>query len=215
MTYPKIYGNWTVLSADDSNPKNFICQCACGKIKSVNKYSIISGDSKSCRCISNRKYEEKAHNMSEYNIWISMRARCTPDSHASMKRIAYVKKGISVCAEWLNSFETFYKDMGPRPSPNHSIDRIDNNGNYEPSNCRWATSLEQNRNKDSNHILSFMGHDFPVSVWSEITKIHEGCLAQRIWRKWPTEKALTTPMRGIKDVNPMENIKNFFEKNSS
>lgn len=210
MEYPKIYNNWTALYPDEKNSKNLICQCICGETKSVNKHSVTSGDSKSCGC-SYRKYGKiKAHDMPEYNTWHLMRSRCNPSTEASRQRKNYAKKNIIVCDEWLNSFDNFYRDMGPKPSPKHSIDRINNDGNYCPENCRWATSLEQNRNRDSNHLLSFMGESLPISAWSEISKLNYNCLLRRSFRGWTDERALTTPMRGVPEINPLENIKAFF-----
>ena len=82
----------------------------------------------------------------EYRTWHSMKARCSPTATGKHRR-NYYERGIRVCQRWLNSFENFFEDMGERPSPMHSIDRIDNDGNYEPSNCRWSTPVEQIANQ--------------------------------------------------------------------
>ena len=88
----------------------------------------------------------------EYSVWCDMKHRCSPSS-TGRKRRNYYDRGIRVCERWLNSFEYFLEDMGERPSPQHSIDRIDNDGNYEPSNCRWSTASQQlfNRRKPVFH----------------------------------------------------------------
>lgn len=90
----------------------------------------------------------------EYTVWLTMRKRCNDPKHDSYR--SYGGRGISVCKEWAN-FANFYADMGPRPTPQHSIDRVDNNGNYEPSNCRWATLKEQHRNRRDNRMITHEG----------------------------------------------------------
>ena len=90
----------------------------------------------------------------EYTAWRNMKARCYKKSNKDFKN--YGGRGICVCDEWLNSYQTFLKDMGRRPSSEHSIDRIDNDGDYKPSNCRWATHTEQNRNKGTSIVKSWI-----------------------------------------------------------
>jgi hypothetical protein len=99
-----------------------------------------------------------------------------------------------MCERWRNSFEAFLADMGPRPE-GHSIDRIDPNGNYEPGNCRWAERLTQERNRTSNHRLTFNGETLALSEWSERTGINYRTLQDRLVNGWSVEKALTTPCR--------------------
>ncbi len=121
----------------------WVCQCDCGKSSTPYAYSLRRGVTKSCGC----GIGTKTHGMKdapEFKIWKSMRARCRDINAPSAKY--YVLRGIRVCERW-DDFENFYADMGPRPSPNLSIDRINNDGNYEPVNCRWATSAQQNANK--------------------------------------------------------------------
>ena len=105
--------------------------------------------------------------LKEYRIWKAMKARCYAPC---LKHLSYQQKGIIVCDEWKNSFDKFYEDMGPIPSNKHSLDRINNNGNYEPSNCRWTTTIIQNCNKrffpsDSGYIgVAISGKRFAASV---------------------------------------------------
>jgi hypothetical protein len=122
-----------------------------------------------------------------YRIWLGIRRRCSDDLNAR-----YGGRGIKVCNRWADSFEAFYADMGEPPSRDHSIDRIDNDGNYEPSNCRWATRTEQSRNTHTNTILSFDGRYQTIAAWAEETGIKPPTICVRIYvLGWPIERALT------------------------
>jgi hypothetical protein len=104
----------------------------------------------------------------------------------------YGGRGISVCERW-SEFDNFLADMGRRPSPEHTIDRKDNNGNYEPGNCQWATRLAQGGNKRNNVVLTANGYSFTLSQWSKITGIGITTISHRINHGWDTKKALTEP----------------------
>ena len=123
-----------------------VCLCECGN-KSIAQYPAVkSGKIKSCGCY--HREIITTHLMSktaEYRAWDGMKARCSQPKRDDYVR--YGGRGIKVCDRWANSFENFFKDMGAKPTKSHSLDRINNDGNYEPENCRWATVLEQNRNK--------------------------------------------------------------------
>lgn len=143
--------------------RRMLCVCECGKERVVTVADLRSRNTNSCGCSRRRA---KTHGMSmrvkrggrattEYQIWNGMRGRCTLPSHASYKY--YGAKGVKVCERW-NSFENFFADMGPRPSPNHSIDRFpDRSGDYSPENCRWATGKEQFANQDvSSEFVAYI-----------------------------------------------------------
>lgn len=148
--------------------------CDCGKEHLATAGGVKSGSTKSCGCykLETVKKIHKTHGMfytREYSSWGRMIQRCTNEK--DKKFPLYGGRGITVCERWRNSFEAFYADMGPRPSPDHSIDRIDVNGNYEPGNCRWATKKEQARNRRSNVIISFGGRKIILKVFSDICGI--------------------------------------------
>lgn len=129
----------------------------------------------------------------EYVCWTQIIQRCTnPDSKAYCR---YGGRGIKVCRRWRNSYVAFRCDMGRKPSSGHSIERIDNNGNYEPSNCRWSLRREQARNKRSNNNVTAFGKKQCVTDWSEACKISVSTLANRLRRGgWSPEEALTVPV---------------------
>ncbi len=115
----------------------------------------------------------------EYQAWINMVRRCLRPQSRYFG--LYGGRGISVCSEWMR-FERFSEDMGPRPSPEHSLDRINNDGNYEPGNCRWATRTQQGRNKRTNLLLTHEGETLTVTAWAERTGINRSTLAWRAKR---------------------------------
>jgi hypothetical protein len=122
-----------------------------------------------------------------------MKARCENTNTRSYPN--YGGRGISVCTRWRDSFETFLADMGPRPSSTHSIDRIDNEGNYEPGNCRWATVDIQANNKRRTIVLTFDGRTQPLTAWASEVGIARDTLNARLRSYgWDVERALTTPV---------------------
>jgi hypothetical protein len=122
-----------------------ICQCDCGKRFTIARYYVMRKSSPriDCGCGSANSIQRRF--APEYGIWRMMQTRCYDDAHVSYP--GYGGRGIRVCVRWLSSFEHFLEDVGPRPTPFHSIDRKDPSGNYEPDNCRWATAKEQAANK--------------------------------------------------------------------
>lgn len=127
----------------------------------------------------------------EYQSWHAMKQRCYNPSAVKYDR--YGGRGITVCHRWRTSFQNFLDDMGRKPSPSHSIDRIDNDGNYEPSNCRWATRQEQTRNTTSTNLLTYNGETLCVTDWAAKIGIAPNTLANRLAVGWPLAKALTAP----------------------
>lgn len=166
----KTLGRWTVISRDCHRlgRQFWNCVCSCGNSRSVYQNSLVRGDSKSCGCLkiemtSTRSITHGMSNSKEYSSWLALRQRCTHKSQIGYKD--YGGRGIKVCSRWLNSFENFLSDMGPCPSDGHSIDRIKVNGNYEPNNCRWASTYEQSTNTRKTLFLTVSGVTKPLMTW--------------------------------------------------
>ena len=121
-----------------------------------------------------------------------MKQRCSNPNHSNYER--YGGLGITVCDKWANSFEAFLSDMGKAPSLQHTIDRIDTKGNYEPGNCRWATPTEQSRNTKRNVMLNFNGESLCASEWAQRTGLKLTSILSRKKLGWTDEKTLTTPI---------------------
>lgn len=141
-----------------------------------------------------RRRELEHHGASrtpEYRVWTGVIKRCENPRMESYPR--YGGRGIRVCPAWRVSFIAFLRDMGPRPSPKHSLDRINNDGNYEPGNCRWATPEEQMRNTSDNRLLTWRGETHTVTEWAEITGLPRVTISQRFHRGWSVERCLTIP----------------------
>lgn len=160
------------------NKEKWLFECECGNKKIIDKGRVTAGYTKSCGCLmieERKKFVKRSttHGLSggkkgrkpEYGIWLGIKKRCLKVNNVAYKD--YGGRGIKICDRWKDSFQNFWEDMGERPSKYHSIDRIDNNGNYEPSNCRWATSLEQGRNKRKLRLVNINGQTKCLTEWVE------------------------------------------------
>jgi len=196
----KTYGRLTVLhrSVNIDDRAAWSCLCECGNIKIIRSTSLVKGDTLSCGCFMREQVScsNKTHGLTktpEYKAWISIKSRCYASKTDSYMR--YGGRGIRVCKRWLHSFEHFLEDIGERPNKSHSIDRINNDGDYAPDNCRWATTHEQNNNKSNTYIIKLGCRAHSRSEWSIITGINYNTICSRLKAGWPIERALTTPVR--------------------
>ena len=169
--------------------------CDCGEVKVSIPSDVRNGRVKSCGCLlkewaremgkaNKGKIGRQTHGKSktrEYAAWLAMRDRCYNSSLPGYKN--HGGRGIKVCDKWNNSFEEFLKDMGEKPSKFHSMDRIDNDGNYEPGNCRWATRITQNRNTRSVVYVEYNGMNKCLSEWCNYFGIHTSSLTQMAKKK--------------------------------
>jgi len=176
----KKFNQLTVIELDTNRTKRktyWLCRCDCGNIKSVRSDSLTGGSIKSCGCL--KKEQDKinlgtsTHKLCGtrcYNIWNRMKDRCYNVNAEKYK--VYGARGIKICDEWRDDFAKFYEwAMNNGYSDELSIDRIDVNGNYEPNNCRWATSVEQARNKQNTIYYTIQGIKKPFREWCEIYNV--------------------------------------------
>lgn len=176
------FGRLTVLRHVGSNAHRvsmWECRCECGTIKTVIRSVLKSGESRSCGCLDRERRTTHGHckpYTGEYRSWRSMLARCSDASRKS-----YGGRGIVVCDRWAK-FEHFIADMGLKPSPRHTLDRINSNGNYEKQNCRWANWTEQGRNRSSNHLVEFKGEQKVLAAWAEHLGIKPYIIYARVTR---------------------------------
>ncbi len=172
----------------------FLCKCDCGKNTIVERNNLIYQRTKSCGC---GEIESRIiHGLNDskvYHAWEEMKRRCTnknfPDYHN------YGGRGIMFCDRW-TQFVNFFEDMGHPPTPKHSLDRINNNLGYSSDNCRWATKIEQENNKRTNHRIEYDGEIKTLTQWANVLSIPVSTLDGRLRIcKWSIEKAFTTPVR--------------------
>lgn len=200
------FGRWVVIDPAPVHVGRGIslrCVCDCGVERDVSRVKLLRGTSRSCGCLARdlSAVRETTHGgsySSEYGIWCKIIARCENPNHPVYPK--YGGRGIQICPEWRSSFEAFMRDMGPRPSPDHSVDRFpDKMGNYEPTNCRWATWEDQNNNKTDNHLLELDGRVQTLSQWAREMGMSNGALSMRIHAGWSVQDALTIPIGSITD----------------
>jgi hypothetical protein len=199
----KVFGRWTVISfveRDTNRQSKWKCVCLCGEAREVAAGKLLQGKSSSCGCLRDeliasrfRVHGETIKGTSEYTSWKSMLQRCSDPNSTNYPR--YGGRGITVCDRWKHSFENFLADMGRKPSSKHSIEREENEGNYEPANCRWATSKEQSRNRRSNRMLTLNGRVQCLADWADETGLSYKTIQSRLLRGWSEEKTLTTPVK--------------------
>ena len=168
----------------------WLCDCDCGKQTTVALGNLRSGQVISCGCRRKEVLDKKTHGRShlvEYNTWKKMIARCTDSSVEKYDN--YGGRGIKVCAEWLNSFENFYADLGKRP-PNTSLGRKDNNGDYGPANCSWESIEQQANNKSNTRKVTYNGETKSVAQWAKELDINKYTLYSRL-NVMSVERAMT------------------------
>jgi hypothetical protein len=193
------FGKWTIIEKAESPPgyghlQFWLCRCDCGT-EQVRKgaqmrYAEKKGAQQACmRCAATK------HGLSdtpEFNAWNQMHDRCRRQNHPAFMH--YGGRGISVCERW-SDFANFLADMGERPTPKHSLDRIDNNGNYSPDNCRWALPRTQTRNQSTTVMLAHDGRTQCIMDWANELGVSHAVIWQRInTLKWTVAEALNTPI---------------------
>lgn len=192
------FGRLTVVGRAGTSPSKkvlWLCNCDCGEQATCIAQELTTGSTKSCGCLRREVTSQRAttHGMCrdgslppEYHSWSNMIQRCTNPNNP--KYDDYGGRGITVCARWVDSFESFLEDMGEKPE-GYSVERINNNGNYEPGNCRWATQAEQVINSRHCRMLSFNGKTQAMSVWARELNIEYDTLRNRLDAGWPIGKA--------------------------
>lgn len=193
----KKFGRLLVVSMAGMNSQRTMlwnCVCDCGNNAMVAGTKLRSGHTVSCGCAQRdaTRLSNTTHGMRrmpEYNAWRSMKSRCYKKTNSAYHN--YGGRGIEVCERWRESFENFISDMGRRPSAFHSIDRINNNGNYEPGNCHWSTGVAQGNNKRNNRRLEVDGRNMTIAEWARERSIPYITLIQRVSRYgWSAQQAL-------------------------
>lgn len=190
------FGKWTVIGIGKKymGRSSSLCICGCGTERIVANNNLKIGLSKGCGCerIGPLQHGYATDNKKVYLAWKNMKSRCLNKNRREYKN--YGGRGISVCHQWADSFETFLKDMG-EPGHKMTLDRIDNNGNYEPGNCRWTDMKTQCRNTRDNVYL-IIGEDKKTPAeWAEISGVKTSTLFGRIRRGWSARDAVFSPVQ--------------------
>jgi hypothetical protein len=194
------YNRLTVIKRVENKGQSaaWLCICSCGNKIEASGSKLSSGNVKSCGCLQkeNASKANSSHGMTntkEYRSWAAMKTRCLNDKRENYEH--YGGRGITICESWTNSFENFIEDLGKSPSNEHTLERDNVNGNYEPDNCRWASQKEQARNRRSSKRVEWNGTVITLAELSELTKVDYNLLQFRISRGWTVEDSVNTPSK--------------------
>lgn len=190
------------------------CACECGSESIATTSNLRKGTSQSCGCLQKElaSARTKTHGMSHTKLfikWQSMNRRCNDPRCNSYKN--YGARGISVCNEWRDSFEAFYKHVSILPNygeKGYTLDRENNDGHYEPGNVKWSTAIEQHRNTRRNIMLTFDGRTLCLAEWANIIGISTAALHKRLKKGWGVDKALSTPVDSKKATSKKKGVNN-------
>jgi len=198
------FGRWKVLQWGGAVQTGWLCRCDCGFLGFVKSQTLRNKRSAQCQDCHNAWVKEKMtkhagwkHEL--YNIWSGMNRRCYEPGNN--KYHIYGGRGIKVCKKWKEDPYQFFKDMGPRPSKNYTVDRIDGDGDYAPGNCRWATQKEQQRNRRVQRLITYNGETKCIAEWAEQYGMNQNTLRSRFNLGWDFERAVTEPIRFINRGN--------------
>lgn len=195
----RVFGKLTVMYRKGTIKKYaaWMCQCTCGEYVTVSGYNLRAGLRKCCArnghfWAGSQPPSLIAQHPSEHQSWRSMCERCFRKENKKHRH--YGGRGITVCERWQNSFANFFSDMGAKPTPKHTIDRINNDGNYEPSNCKWSTNKEQSRNMRRTVYVEHEGQRRLLMDVADSMGISRPVLYSRLKNGWSMEEALTLPV---------------------
>ena len=183
------FGKLTAVAVTDrgGGSVKWLCECSCGNLAEVTAARLVSGHTRSCGCLVRNPVVTRpvpgTHKcrtkLKEYSVWRGMKQRCYNENCKEYKY--YGDRGIQMCDRWL-TFENFYQDMGPRPSDDHEIDRVDSNGNYELGNCRWLLGVMQARNTRKTVRLEYAGVTMAASDWADFFSTTRSAVVQSVTR---------------------------------
>lgn len=199
------FGRLTAIRQAGSNKQGnalWLCKCECNDEKEIiiRGINLRNNHTQSCGCLQKEVVRERStkhgHNTKDgpsqtYGTWVGIIQRCTNLNYSEYKY--YGGRGITVCKRWLK-FVNFLEDMGEVPK-GHQVDRIDNDGNYCKSNCRWVTPKQNSRNKRNNHLITYKEKTQCISAWAEELDINSMTIVMRLRRGWAIEKALVAPVK--------------------
>lgn len=191
------FGRLTAIERAENRGRKtaWVCLCDCGNKTIVTTTALRTGNTVSCGCFLSERITKHGQAGSKlYKTWNNMISRCYCKSVPRYKN--YGERGIKVCDEWKASFEAFYSwAVSNGYAEGLTLDRIDNDGNYCPENCRWVTNKEQQLNKSNNRLLTFDGETKTVKEWADTQGLHQRTLGLRIDRGWDIGSALTKPVQ--------------------